>query len=185
MKLDLSRCARMERSTIREHDWTSLENRNLTCRRVATCKPGKPGLASFSETPALLVIQFLSFRKMMVQDRRNSSSKSIRAYQKKYCWLHTWRGWGITRVEVVILKKETVGSFVCKAKCYDKLAKNESHQKKLQQLKEILQSLFRRVELKRSGWNVWWKIRLRLPQVAIAESLKQFRICWNEYSDDK
>ena len=40
-------------------------------RRVATCKPGKPGLASFSETLALFFIQFLLFRKMKVQDRQN------------------------------------------------------------------------------------------------------------------
>ena len=41
------------------------------CGRVATCKPGKPGLTSFSETLALFFIQFLSFRKMKVQDRHN------------------------------------------------------------------------------------------------------------------
>ena len=35
-------------------------------RRVATCKPGKPGLTSFSETLALFFIQFLSFWKMKV-----------------------------------------------------------------------------------------------------------------------
>ena len=40
-------------------------------RRVATCKPGKPGRTSFSETLALFFIQFLSFRKMKVQDRQN------------------------------------------------------------------------------------------------------------------
>ena len=43
-------------------------------RRVATCKPGKPGLTSFSETLALFSIQFLLFRKMKVQDRQNGSS---------------------------------------------------------------------------------------------------------------
>ena len=43
-------------------------------RRVATCKPGKPGLTSFSETLALFFIQFLSFRKMKVQDRQNGPS---------------------------------------------------------------------------------------------------------------
>ena len=47
---------------------------NSTARRVATCRPGKPGLTSFSETLALFFIQFLSFRKMQVW---------IRAYQKK------------------------------------------------------------------------------------------------------
>ena len=40
-------------------------------RRIATCKPGKPGLTSFSETLALFFIQVLSFRKMKVQDRQN------------------------------------------------------------------------------------------------------------------
>ena len=35
-----------------------------TGRRVATCKPGKLGLTSFSETLALFFIQFLSFGKM-------------------------------------------------------------------------------------------------------------------------
>ena len=49
--------------------------RHRVCRRVATCKPGKPGLTSFSETLALFFIQFLSFRKMKVQDRQNGSSK--------------------------------------------------------------------------------------------------------------
>ena len=43
-------------------------------RRVATCKPGKPGLTNFSETLALFFIQFLSFRKMKVQDRQNGPS---------------------------------------------------------------------------------------------------------------
>ena len=43
-------------------------------RHVATCKPGKPGLTSFSETLALFFIQFLSFRKMKVQDRQNGPS---------------------------------------------------------------------------------------------------------------
>ena len=56
-------------------------------------KPGKPGLASFSETLVLFFIQFLSFRKMKVQDRQICPSKSFRAYQKKLagyepglCW---------------------------------------------------------------------------------------------------
>ena len=52
-------------------------------RRVATCKPGKPGLTSFSETLAFFFIQFISFRKMKVQGRQNGPSKSFRAYQKK------------------------------------------------------------------------------------------------------
>ena len=43
-------------------------------RRVATCKPGKPGLTIFSETLSLFFIQFLSFRKMKVQDRQNGPS---------------------------------------------------------------------------------------------------------------
>ena len=51
--------------------------------RVATCKPGKPGLTSFSETLAFFFIQFISFRKMKVQERQNGPSKSFRAYQKK------------------------------------------------------------------------------------------------------
>ena len=46
----------------------------LEIRRVATCKPGKPGLTSFSETLALFFIQLLSFRKMKVQDRQNGPS---------------------------------------------------------------------------------------------------------------
>ena len=46
-------------------------------RRVATCKPGKPGLTSFTETLALFFIQFLSFRKMKIQDRQNGPSKSF------------------------------------------------------------------------------------------------------------
>ena len=52
-------------------------------RRVATCKPGKPRLTSFPETLALFFIQFLSFRKIKVQDRQNGPSKLFRAYQKK------------------------------------------------------------------------------------------------------
>ena len=56
---------------------------NRPIRRVATCKPGKPGLTSFSETLALFFIQFLSFRKMKVQNTQNGPSKSFRAYQKK------------------------------------------------------------------------------------------------------
>ena len=43
-------------------------------RRVATCKPGKPGLTSFSETLALFFIKFLSSRKIKVQDRQNVPS---------------------------------------------------------------------------------------------------------------
>ena len=38
---------------------------------IATCKPDKPRLTGFSETQALFFIQFLSFRKMKVQDRQN------------------------------------------------------------------------------------------------------------------
>ena len=43
----------------------------IKSRRVAIFKPGKPGLTSFSETVALFFIQFLSFRKMKVQDRQS------------------------------------------------------------------------------------------------------------------
>ena len=43
-------------------------------RRVAACKPGKPGLTSFSETLALFFMQFFSFRKMKVKDRQNGPS---------------------------------------------------------------------------------------------------------------
>ena len=46
----------------------------LPSRCVATCKPGKPGLTSFSETLALFFIRFLSFRKMKVQDGQNGPS---------------------------------------------------------------------------------------------------------------
>ena len=46
-------------------------------RRVATCKPGKPGLTSSSETLALFFIQFFSFWKMKIQDRQNDPSKSF------------------------------------------------------------------------------------------------------------
>ena len=56
---------------------------DISVRRVATCKPGKPGLTSFSETLALFFIQFLSFRKMKVQGRQNGPSKSFRAFLKK------------------------------------------------------------------------------------------------------
>ena len=49
----------------------------ITVRRVATCKPGKPGRPSFSETLALFFIQFLSFRKMKIQNTQNSPSKSF------------------------------------------------------------------------------------------------------------
>ena len=55
----------------------------IPCRRVATCKPDKPGLTSFSETLALFFVQFLSFWKIKVHDRQNSPSKSFQAYQKK------------------------------------------------------------------------------------------------------
>ena len=43
-------------------------------RHVAACKPGKPGLTSFSETLALFFMQFFSFRKMKVKDRQNGPS---------------------------------------------------------------------------------------------------------------
>ena len=46
----------------------------MAVRRVATCKPGKPGLTSFSETLALFFIQFLSFRKMKIEDKQNGPS---------------------------------------------------------------------------------------------------------------
>ena len=59
-------------------------------RRTVTCKPGKPRLTSFSETLVLFFIQFLSFRKMKVQDRQNGPSKSFRAYQKNTGCLRAW-----------------------------------------------------------------------------------------------
>ena len=52
----------------------SLSHSLIINRRVATCKPGKPGLTNFSETLALFFIQFLSFRKMKVQGRQNGPS---------------------------------------------------------------------------------------------------------------
>ena len=55
-------------------------------RRVATCKQGKPGLTSFSETLALFFIQFLSFRKMRVQDRQNGPS----GLPENFGWLRAW-----------------------------------------------------------------------------------------------
>ena len=55
-------------------------------RRVSTCKPGKPGLTSFSETLALFFIQFLSFWKMKVQDRQNGPS----GLPEKTGWLRAW-----------------------------------------------------------------------------------------------
>ena len=57
-----------------------------TNRRVATCKPGKPGLTSYSETLALVFIQFLSFRKMKVQDRQNVNP----GLPEKTGWLRAW-----------------------------------------------------------------------------------------------
>ena len=54
--------------------WPHLELAGFTNRRVATYKPGKPGLTGFSETLALYFIQFLSLRKMKVQDRQNGPS---------------------------------------------------------------------------------------------------------------
>ena len=55
-------------------------------RRVATCKQGKPGLTSFSKTLALFFIQFLSFRKMGVQDRQNGPS----GLPENIGWLRAW-----------------------------------------------------------------------------------------------
>ena len=61
-------------------------------RRVATCKPGKPGLTSFSETLALFFTQFLSLRKMKVQDRQNGPSglpeKKLDGYAPG--WVEKW-----------------------------------------------------------------------------------------------
>ena len=54
----------------------------------------------------------------------------------------------LREVGVVIIKKETEELLVCKAKHYGELSKHKSHREKLQQLKENLQSLFKRVELK-------------------------------------
>ena len=58
----------------------------VVVRRVATCKPGKPGLTSFSETLALFFSQFLSFRKMKVQDKQNGPS----GLPEKTGWLRGW-----------------------------------------------------------------------------------------------
>ena len=41
----------------------------------------------------------------------------------------------LREVRVVIMKKETERSFVCKAKYYSEFAKHKSHQEKLQQKK--------------------------------------------------
>ena len=68
------------------------QNEILTDRRVATCKPGKPRLTSFSETLALFFIQFLSFvsfQKLKVKDRQNGPSKSFRGLSEKAGWLRT------------------------------------------------------------------------------------------------
>ena len=43
-------------------------------RRVATCKPGKPRLTSFSETLAVFFFQFLLFRKIKKQHRQKGPS---------------------------------------------------------------------------------------------------------------
>ena len=59
---------------------------HIQARIVATCKPGKPGLTSFSETLALFFIQFLSFPKMKVQDRQNDPS----GLPEKTGWLRAW-----------------------------------------------------------------------------------------------
>ena len=56
-------------------------------------------------------------------------------------------------------------SLVSKAKCYCELAEHKSHREKLQLLRENLQRLFERVELRQCGWNVWWKTCLRRLQV--------------------
>ena len=58
----------------------------VVVRRVATCKPGKPGLNCFSETLALFFSQFLSFRKMKVQDKQNGPS----GLPEKTGWLRAW-----------------------------------------------------------------------------------------------
>ena len=67
--------------------WDSSWRMVTKTRRVATCKPGKPGLTSFSETLALFFIQFLSFRKMKVQDRQNGPS----GLSEKTGWLRAWK----------------------------------------------------------------------------------------------
>ena len=83
---------------------TTIEWCKRANRRVAICKPGKPGLTSFSETLALFLIQFLSFRKMKLQDRQNYPSKSFRAYQKKLAGYATgkyavlWLTWLFTKI---------------------------------------------------------------------------------------
>ena len=70
--------------TMKNHKFSSV------CSRIATCKPGKPGLTSFSEILALFFVRFLSFRKMKLQDIQNGRSKTFQAYLKKTGWLHAW-----------------------------------------------------------------------------------------------
>ena len=72
-------------------------------RRVGTCKPGKPGLTSFSETLALFFIQFLSFRKMKVQDRQNEFEIIPGLPEKN--WLATCLI--LTRVKTLTNKEKT------------------------------------------------------------------------------
>ena len=51
------------------------------CRHVATCKPGKPGLTSFSETRASTFLHSVSF---ISEDEGTRKDKTLpRAYQKK------------------------------------------------------------------------------------------------------
>ena len=57
-------------------------------RRVATCKPGKPGLTSFSETLTLFFIQFLLFRKMKVLYRTGKMVSRFTRIRRKN-WLAT------------------------------------------------------------------------------------------------
>ena len=63
-----------------------LVGNRLVTKRVAICKPGKPGLTSFSETLALFLIQYLSLRKMKVQDKQNVPS----GLPEKTGWLRAW-----------------------------------------------------------------------------------------------
>ena len=51
------------------------------CRRVATCKPGKPGLTSLSETRVGTFLHSISF---ISEDECTRTDKTVpRAYQKK------------------------------------------------------------------------------------------------------
>ena len=60
----------------------------LNSRCIATCKPGKPRIISFSETPALFFIQFLSFRPGISEKEGTGQTKwSVELTRKN--WLAT------------------------------------------------------------------------------------------------